>query len=935
MTSSLLDGHPLFPGLPTPVHLAASLLGLFAAAGLAILVLARPDRTPSDPPARTRTPSEYLLACGAAAIAVAHAVGGAFVPGRETAVPWLLGGGLLAIAAGLSRSRLAVLAGADPDEPPRGGIRGGRAPGPPALVPLVGVPAEWVPLVAGLLAAVRAAAAGRRACLLGAGLALWGAAQPLGAQQPWLGAAATVAGAVAVASWVWLASAGRLLAKIATAFVATLVAVVVVLAVVVSTLDSSALAREELGLLSSAGAEIADEVSSSWPRQAVDRAGVLARSADTLEHIVEHGDDAGLRSLLDAVVGQDLLAVLDPQGRPLVSVATVDALEQRSFLARLAGSRTVTSLAGGRQEAGEVIKVDGRLVALGGVRVFSGGPVRAEDAPRFLAVTGRIADDVWASRAAGQLPLDVLVEVGGHLSASSGAAAGVPPARLLGAVDGQAGAALTVDGHSLFAASVALTDPETLQPLGRVVVARSGDVLADHQHRQARQLFLVALAGALLAALLSMAISRRLVAPVHRLTAAATAVREGDLDVRADIGSHDELGRLGRTFDAMTASLAEQTVQLRRAADEQSRLRARLEALHTSMSDALVAVDTSGRVLTFNTAAERLLGHDAGDVLGLPLDHVLVGQGPGERTPAQALGDPGGERRSAVRLLLKGSSDHLVPVAATAAPVRGDGGEVLGRVLVLRDVTGEVEIERMKGVFLANVSHELRSPLTPIKGYADILARRDVDDEARRRFASQILDSTGRLERVVGMIVEFAALEGGEMRPDPRPTELAPIVDAVLESWRAREPDRLFASRVERNLGGVLVDEGMLRRCLDELLDNAVKFSPGGEPVTVSAGRVADGDGTGQVQLSVSDRGVGLEVDGVSGLFRDFYQVDAGATRQFGGLGLGLALVQRMVTAMGGGTAVESEPGQGTTFHLRLRADDHAARPGERDEVGS
>jgi two-component system, NtrC family, sensor histidine kinase KinB len=206
-----------------------------------------------------------------------------------------------------------------------------------------------------------------------------------------------------------------------------------------------------------------------------------------------------------------------------------------------------------------------------------------------------------------------------------------------------------------------------------------------------------------------------------------------------------------------------------------------------------------------------------------------------------------------------------------------------------------------------------------------VLARRDVGPDATQRFAAQILDSTARLERIVGMIVDFAALDSGRMRPQVEAVDVGEVVGDVIARWREREPERTFNRRVARGLPPVLVDCAMLERCLDELLDNAGKFSPGGEPVSITAVETEPGaDGTRRVDLSVRDRGVGIETDPAD-VFGDFYQEDASETRHFGGLGLGLALVRRIVDAVGADATVESVPGEGSTFHLLLWVAEDAA----------
>ncbi|HUG85028.1 MAG TPA: ATP-binding protein, partial [Euzebya sp.] len=372
--------------------------------------------------------------------------------------------------------------------------------------------------------------------------------------------------------------------------------------------------------------------------------------------------------------------------------------------------------------------------------------------------------------------------------------------------------------------------------------------------------------------------------------------------------------------------LSAQQADLTSSAQREARLRGRLESLTSSMGDGLIAVDSVGDIVTFNPAAETLTGRNAQAALGRPLGDVLTGalleEIAGEaqsdsRPPEDPLGlrNPDGGAPAAARLLLVRTDGTHVPVAATAAPVRSPAGDIIGRVYVLRDISRELEIERMKTEFLANVSHELRTPLTPIKGYAGVLARRDVGPEATMQYAREIMDATRRLERVVGMIVDFAGLDSGQVVLRREPVDLRPLVAETLARWRETHPDRQFLNRSDRSLPPVLGDPDYLRRCLDELLDNAVKFSPDGDAVVVAAsGRGA------HVQLQVIDAGVGIDHEATQRLFSDFVQADGTETRHFGGLGLGLGLVKRILDGIGADVRVQSEPGRGTTVSLVLKA---------------
>lgn len=883
-------------GLSTPLHLAASLLAFFAAVGLAVVALVRPASGPGGSAGdRVR---DVAMVAGAGAIALARVLAGALVVGAAAAVAWLDAVGLALVAVGLAPSRLQ------------------RLPGPAVLVPIAGAPpATVVAALAGAAGALAAAAAGRRTLLVGVGLGAWGAAEVAAPQSATLGALLTVVGSAAIGWWLWHASSPALLAKFVTTSVVILLAVVVVIAGALSGLGSRDLVEQELDRLTGVSAGLATEISREWLRDASAAAAVLRRSDEVLD--LGTGDRPTLKDLYRSFFrGQDqrFFAVVGRRER-IHSAYAVGAPLSDAFFTAVAQAPAVSELVAGEVErAADLMTVDGTFVAVGGIPVqprHAGRPVGA-------VLAGRIADEAWATDAGRRLGVGVVLISGGQAGTAS---PGVRPAAeaVAGALRSETQAGLTIDGRAVYAAAAPITDPRSGRVIGQAVAIGDAGAVAGLEQAQARRLFVLALLGALLAAAVAALVTRELIAPIRRLTAAAAAVREGNLDVDTAVAGDDEVGVLSRTFDEMTTSLARQGAQLRDAAAVQSRLRARLEALTASMSDALVAVDANGKVVTFNPAAERLIGLDVTEVLGLPLEQVLVGYAPGSVSPTAALGDAASEDAVAVQLMLRRHDGRFVPTATTAAPVRDWHSEdILGRVLVLRDVSREVEVERMKTEFLANVSHELRTPLTPIKGYAEVLASRDVPADDARHYAAQMLASASRLERIIAMIMDFVALESGRARLEPEPVALQDAVDDLLGDWRLRAPSREFREDVPPSLPPVCGDRAMLCRCIEELLDNAVKFSPGGEPITVSAELEATARRPARVRVSVRDQGVGIEPTIAARVFGDFYQADASETRHFGGLGLGLALVRRIIDGLGGEAGVESQPGEGSVFHLWL-----------------
>jgi PAS domain S-box-containing protein len=360
---------------------------------------------------------------------------------------------------------------------------------------------------------------------------------------------------------------------------------------------------------------------------------------------------------------------------------------------------------------------------------------------------------------------------------------------------------------------------------------------------------------------------------------------------------------------------------IERMASELRERSAQMEAVLNSMTDALVVADEVGLVAMMNPAAEAMLGVRGSREEGKPVSSVIRAEDRSGTSLADRLELPNFEAWSAVGFVER--RDGLLPVALSGAPIRGEQGGVLGAVYVLRDMRRELEIEKAKTEFLSNISHELRTPLTPIKGYAEMLRRdqqmpehRQLAAEKRRAFLDGILESSERLERTVDILVNFAAMEAGRFELRSEPVDVGGLIHDICERWRSRT-DR---HRVEEEITGrprVLADRRLLERSVDELIDNAVKYSPEGGVVTVRTELVGAADGRA-VEISVADEGIGISPADFDRIFADFSQLDGSATRRYGGLGLGLPFVQRVVSAHGGTIDAKSEPGHGSVFVIRL-----------------
>ncbi|MBW3615448.1 MAG: HAMP domain-containing protein, partial [Actinobacteria bacterium] len=482
---------------------------------------------------------------------------------------------------------------------------------------------------------------------------------------------------------------------------------------------------------------------------------------------------------------------------------------------------------------------------------------------------------------------------------------------VLGPQAGAEQASAVTDDRFLAARPVRAADN---RPVVALVASRPTTAVENVRKSLFRTFFVIAFGGTVLALLLAALVGDRIGAGIRRLTTTAEAIQQGRLGVRSGLQSRDEIGVLGSTFDSMAASIQDKTEALRRAADEEAQLRNRVEAIVAGMGEALVAFDAQGRITDFNAAAEDLLRLEAGSALGRPVGEVVFvrSEEGTDLGPRLRYADPRWSALATVR-----AAHDSVPVALTVGALRGPDGKAAGGVAVLRDLRGEREVERMKRHFLSRVGHELRTPLTPLIGYTQLLAARDLPPERARPLYQSMLSSARRLERIVEMLEFFASLDAGREVLQPVRVDLRQLLNNVVDERLAKANGaHQITRRISRATPPVLADARWLARSVDELVDNAVKFSPAGGRVTVSAG--ASTTEPGMVEISVRDTGVGMSTKEVEQAFAEWAQGDESDTRSYGGLGLGLALVQRVAERHGGRVTCSTAPGKGSRFSILL-----------------
>jgi two-component system, OmpR family, phosphate regulon sensor histidine kinase PhoR len=412
-----------------------------------------------------------------------------------------------------------------------------------------------------------------------------------------------------------------------------------------------------------------------------------------------------------------------------------------------------------------------------------------------------------------------------------------------------------------------------------------------------RAAWLVAFALAL-AALNAMA--RGTSSSVVQLTGAALRMAGGDLSVRARLVGHDEVAELGHALDRLAASIAASLGQLRSERDLQGRI---LEA----MQEGVVVVDRAGRIVLVNPALRSMLllgGDPLGKLLIETVRHAQL-----EDLFAAAREE--GSEASRLEIELPGLKPRRLLLHA--APLSGDDEGVL---VVFVDVTELRRLESLRRDFVANASHELRTPIAAVRSATETLRSGALEDpRAAARFVDIIERNAQRLQSLLEDMLELSKLESNEFKLKRERVELGSVVPIVLALFRERAEKKAvrLAAELARAPAAVEGDARALEHVLSNLVDNAVKYCPAGTRVLVSASLAGD-----RVNLVVSDTGPGIPAEHVPRLFERFYRVDAGRSRDLGGTGLGLSIVKHMVEAMRGKVWVESEVGRGSTFTVSL-----------------
>lgn len=396
-----------------------------------------------------------------------------------------------------------------------------------------------------------------------------------------------------------------------------------------------------------------------------------------------------------------------------------------------------------------------------------------------------------------------------------------------------------------------------------------------------------------LSVVLSLKLTRFIVDPVKELEIITARIARGELDGRVRVSSVDELGSLGMTFNEMADKLE---VTMDELIDKQNRL----EAILKSMDSGVIAVDRSHKIIMINPYAEKIFGIDK-DIIGETLmDHIRDFELDNVFETSDAYKE--------IKIIWPEERELRVRTAEII-----NDREHIGTVAVVQDITDIKKLENMRSQFVANVSHELKTPLTSIKGFAETLKYVD-DEENRQKFLNIINEEAERLTRLINDILSLSNIE-----QNIECTRINFSGDRIIEDVytlmkiEAEKKNIKLSAELDNSLS-LVGDPDKFKQMMINLIDNAVKYSEEGDSVLITSN-----NRKGIITYTVEDTGIGIPKKDVARVFERFYRVDKARSRAKGGTGLGLAIVKHIVKTFNGNIEVESQLGVGTKFIIKMK----------------
>jgi len=416
-----------------------------------------------------------------------------------------------------------------------------------------------------------------------------------------------------------------------------------------------------------------------------------------------------------------------------------------------------------------------------------------------------------------------------------------------------------------------------------------------------RIIFLGLLFAMGIAVMLGSVLAAQTLKPINRMIHVSRRFSKGDFSRRIIQAPRDEIGELANTLNKMAQDIEDNLKNIRTQNQQ-------LAAMFDGMIEGVIVVDGAGRIISLNAAIERVFGISAIETKG----KVFL-----EAVRNNDIAETIGEVLKGAKPLMREMS-LVLPVRkvfqVNAVPVF-DGGAVSGCLVVMHDITEIRKLETVRRDFIANVSHELKTPLTSIKGFVETLLGGALEDrENNRQFLEIIIEHTGRLDNLVNDLLSLSHLESKEITLEKEDIRLRDQLDSIIKGFGSQIKGKNIEVANDLPAGlSTRADKGRLDQVFTNLIDNAIKFNR--EKGTV---RIYAQQEDGRIKVVFEDSGIGIPEKDAGRIFERFYRVDKARSRELGGTGLGLSIVKHIVEIHGGTVGVESVEGLGSKFWFTL-----------------
>ena len=417
------------------------------------------------------------------------------------------------------------------------------------------------------------------------------------------------------------------------------------------------------------------------------------------------------------------------------------------------------------------------------------------------------------------------------------------------------------------------------------------------------------LIGGMISLALGALVGRSFSSPLSEMKSFAQKIVQGDFRHKINIKSADEMGQLAENLNVMSEQLEK---KIEAIIEDKNRM----EAILSSMREGVIVIDKNENIILFNSSLAMMLELRSEKYIGKPFWEIISNN----------------EVNSILEKAIKKKGSFSVQVAILqlsetrniqiqTAPITDHKGRLLGLVGVFHDVTELKKFEKARSEFIANVSHELKTPITSIIGFVETLRDGAINDLKKRdEFLNIIHSHSQRLDNLVNDILGLSRIEFREIEMNLGPMSVKEILDNTMALYKdkIKSKKQSIKMHIPSELPAVFSDPEMIIQVFSNLIDNAVKFTPDRGKITVEAREEDE-----FIQIDVTDTGIGIEEEHLPRIFERFYRVDKARSREMGGTGLGLAIVKHIVHANRGKVSVKSESGKGSTFSVFLPKADH------------